>query len=437
MRRPLDWPRYMKARRLADGSVGYYWVPHERDVANGFTLKGEALGKSYGDAIERARALNAHLDAWRGGRGGENNLDHGPRFGTLAWLFERYRRSAAFERVSERSRSEYLRALQRLEDLPTKDGRHVGDLPVSAISARSADKMYAAVQVGPRGKRVRQANLSIDIARRAWDVVRRLYPQEVAQENPFRGVLRIHLRLTKPAASRMEAYALAQALKALGEPHLGAAALICFEWLQRPENILAGSITWDDYRNSQHPKHVRIFHHKTGQEVYQPLEEDGRLLYPEIEAYLGSLEPLARAIVVTNGTRGQPRPYSVFYARRRVREARKLAGLGEHVTLDACRHGGMTELGDAELAEQGVMALSGHKTPHAARLYVKRTERQRVRAAAKRRAWVEAGEGEAKVEMTSGRQSGNDGVQAAQPIDDIGTASWARTTDPQIHNLVL
>ena len=44
MRRPLDWPRYMKARRLADGSVGYYWVPHERDVGDGFTLKGEAAG---------------------------------------------------------------------------------------------------------------------------------------------------------------------------------------------------------------------------------------------------------------------------------------------------------------------------------------------------------------------------------------------------------
>jgi hypothetical protein len=33
----------------------------------------------------------------------------------------------------------------------------------------------------------------------------------------------------------------------------------------------------------------------------------------------------------------------------------------------------MTELGDAELVEQGVMALSGHKTVQAARLYAKRT----------------------------------------------------------------
>ena len=31
--------------------------------------------------------------------------------------------------------------------------------------------------------------------------------------------------------------------------------------------------------------------------------------------------------------------------------------------MTACRHGGMTELGDAELTEQGVMSLSGHRTP--------------------------------------------------------------------------
>ena len=56
--------------------------------------------------------------------------------------------------------------------------------------------------------------------------------------------------------------------------------------------------------------------------------------------------------------------------------------------MTACRHGGMTELGDAELTEQGVMSLSGHRTPDAARGYVKKTDVQRLAAARKRRAWV-------------------------------------------------
>jgi integrase len=399
MRRPLNWPRYLRERRLGGGSIGYYWYPNKRDVAAGFMTSCEPLGDNYALAIERAILLNKQLDAWRAGVGAERGLDLGPRFGTLTWLFERYRRSAAFERVSERSRPEYARALERIEGTATKDGRQVGDLPVQSISARAVDKIYVAVQTGPRGKRIRQANLSIDIARRAWDVVRRLYPDLVPLENPFRGVVRIGGKKTKPAATRDEAYALAQALNDMGEAHLGAAALICFEWLQRPENVLTGKITWGDYRPPEHPGHVRILHHKTGEVVLQPLEDDGRPLYPELEAYLANLPRIGTPIVLTAGSRGPSRPYAMVYAQRRVREAREKAGLGAHVTLDACRHGGMTELGDAELVEQGVMALSGHKTPQAARLYVKRTDQQRVSAAAKRRNWVEGNAKGTKVEM--------------------------------------
>lgn len=87
--------------------------------------------------------------------------------------------------------------------------------------------------------------------------------------------------------------------------------------------------------------------------------------------------------------KGAARPYSFSYAKRIVREARRAADLPEHVTMTACRHGGMTELGDAELTEQGVMSLSGHRTPDAARGYVKKTDAQRLAAVRKRRAWVE------------------------------------------------
>jgi hypothetical protein len=67
-----------------------------------------------------------------------------------------------------------------------------------------------------------------------------------------------------------------------------------------------------------------------------------------------------------------------------------VAKLGAHVTFAACGHGGMTELGDAGLTEQQIMALWAHKTPTAARLYVKRNEAQRLSAARARRAFVAA-----------------------------------------------
>ena len=54
MRKPIDWPGDMVVRRLRNGEVAYYWTPRPRDLRNGFTIQGEALGWNYGDAVERA-----------------------------------------------------------------------------------------------------------------------------------------------------------------------------------------------------------------------------------------------------------------------------------------------------------------------------------------------------------------------------------------------
>ena len=48
------------------------------------------------------------------------------------------------------------------EDLPTKDGRSVGNL--GSISPRAVDKIYEALQKGVRGRRIRQANISIMVS---------------------------------------------------------------------------------------------------------------------------------------------------------------------------------------------------------------------------------------------------------------------------------
>jgi hypothetical protein len=58
----------------------------------------------------------------------------------------------------------------------------------------------------------------------------------------------------------------------------------------------------------------------------------------------------------------------MVYVRAKIREAREQAELGDHVTFDAYRNGGMTEIGDAGFAEQGAMSLAAYKSPQAARL---------------------------------------------------------------------
>ncbi len=379
----------MVAKRLKGGGAAYYWNARKKDIENGFTLHREALGTDYGAAIARAEFLNAHLDAWRLGRAAEKSLTASPHYGTVDWWFEMYIRSPAYSKLNDRTKPSYRYQLRLLTDLETRTGGRVGDLPARAITPAAVDKIYEKLRGGKDGTKLRRANHTIDIAKKAWTVVQRTHPHQFFETNPFVGLTRYRSISTIKQATRAEAVALCNAIAAFGHPHLAAVPLICFEWLQRPENILAGHLCWTDYRPAERPTYVRIVHHKTGEIIWHPLEAEGKLLYPELEAYLAGLERLAIPIVVTTGKRGSARPYSFSYAIRIAREARRKAGLAEHITMTACRHGGMTELGDAELTEQGVMSMSGHRTPDAARGYVKRTEAQRLAAARKRRVWVD------------------------------------------------
>lgn len=417
MSKPADWPRYMLAKPLRDGTTAYYWNPPQRDFTAGFPLDRQALGTDYGLARIRCdgdpqadddKGLNGFLDAWRLDRDIDPAIKVSPSFGTIDWWVDRYYRSAAFKgKVSKRSKPDYRRALRRIADMaPAKKLpgiARLGQLRARTLTPKAVDKIYERLRGGENGTKYRWANFCVDVAKKAWRVVQRRYPDQFHPTNPFEGLERLHPDQKEEItpATRDQAYALAEALQELGHPHLGAAPLICFEWLQRPENVLAGLTTWPRYRPPSKPNHVQIEHHKTGKLVWHPLQDvDGRF-YPELEDYLAGLKKLGVPIVLTPGKRddgrpyshsdgrGESHPYSYSYARRVVREARELAGLPAHVTLTACRHGGMTELGDAELTEQGIMALSSHTTPDAARVYVKKTERQRLAAARKRRAWVD------------------------------------------------
>jgi len=410
MKRAADWPRYMKMRRLAGGRLAYYWVPHERDRQAGFSLGPEALGSDFAASVDRARLLNQHLDSWREGQGIPAEVKASARAGTVDWWHEMFFRSEAFTRLKPRTQEDYRDALAAIADLPTSmmnaaTGQLVrtGALPVSSLSPAAVDKIYARLRRGGRVKR--QADYPIDVARRAWKVVRRYHPglflvpltgpdgkTSPFAINPFEQVVRAsYARDTAAPATRDEALVFARAAAKVGHPALGVAALICYEWLQRPEDVREGRLTWTDYRPPQRPGEVLVFHHKTGARVWQPLEtNDGCQLYPELEEMIASLPRFGIPIVMLAAKRGMPRLYSESYAQHLVQRIRRLAGLPEHITLEACRHGGMTELGDAGLTEQEVMALSGHATPAAARVYVKRTATQRLAAATQRRAYVEA-----------------------------------------------
>ena len=85
---------------------------------------------------------------------------------------------------------------------------------------------------------------------------------------------------------------------------------------------------------------------------------------------------------------GRPKPtklYSTSGMAKLVRRLRDEAQLPTTFTLDACRHGGMTELEEAELTDGQGRALSAHKS-RAYEGYAKRTMERALAATRKRHA---------------------------------------------------
>lgn len=134
---------------------------------------------------------------------------------------------------------------------------------------------------------------------------------------------------------------------------------------------------------------------KTKTLVWHPLEEvvDGETLkfYAEAEDVLGHLAKLGIPMIMRRIERGEHKGEAKVWSypgmEKVVQQMRKkINGVSELFTLDACRHGGMTELEEAELTDGQGRALSGHKTAQAYRGYAKETMQRALAATRKRHA---------------------------------------------------
>jgi hypothetical protein len=413
--RPL--PRFVRAKRLASGATAFYWelTGHYRKL--GCAIPNEPLGDDYEVACGadgkggRAKALNALFDEWRQ-KGDGVPLAGIARFGSVDWLFREYKASKAYlTRVSLRTRPDYERIMQLVADHLTNKRERIGDLPIKSITPAAADKLYDRIILTPRGLRLRQGEKVIALCRRAWKVVRRLHPDQfnVAVPNPWEGTTKEQRTLaTKPAATREQVYAFALGAINAGHPEAAAAAVICFEFLQRPENVLAGYVRWGDYRGKDAPNAIRIEHHKTRAVVLHPLEEtikDERVLfYADAEEVLAKLPRHGVSMILKPKRDGTAEPYTAMTMSKVVRKLRDELGLAGF-TLDACRHGGMTELEEAELTDGQGRALSAHRSK-AYEGYAKRTMERALAATRKRHAHLLA--------ITRAEQTGTEFRNGAQ-----------------------
>jgi len=135
------------------------------------------------------------------------------------------------------------------------------------------------------------------------------------------------------------------------------------------------------------------------------------------------LNEYERGVVFTlgrfSGTKG-PGLVVVWPVVQQMRK--KIDGVSKLFTLDACRHGGMTELEEAELTDGQGRALSGHKTAQAYRGYAKETMMRALAATRKRHAHLLA-QKELDQQNADGAASPQDERQQTSPMSKTGVRS--------------
>lgn len=398
-------PRYMRAKRI-DAGDAYYWEPPHW-ARNGAERHGRRcpvvatpLGSDLSEAVAKARQLNEALDGWRKGELGSELAP-----GSVAWLFQWYRRQRKFTKNAAKTQSDYRKIMEAVAALPMRVGTF-GERTAAKVDSEVADKVYE--KFAPRGER--QAMYVVQVCRAVWNWAGRYSKQTGIKkdQNPWAGMAVSYqvLEGNRPT-SRTEYEAYCFKAVELGFPSMAAAAALSFELIQRVWDVFAipdptvprsegeqrrraRGITWDDYVPGVS---ITVRQSKTGKRLAIPLFDimpDGErlLLYPELEQRLARVRPsgVAGGPIVTEERTGKP------YKHRRMssvhRQICDAAGLPKDMTFTGFRHGGATEIGDA--GETDIRSISGHTKLDTTAIYNKASQEKARRIALKRREHIKA-----------------------------------------------
>jgi hypothetical protein len=400
-RSALPLPRYVERKPLKGGGRGYFFhVPSWARKA-GCPLQNEPLGTGYETAVARAETiLLPAFDAWRTG-GTSDKVPTVAAPGTLDWVFAEYRSDRRYTKLDPKTRRNHENGFKLVGGHVLTDGRRLGQVRVTAITTAVTDALYEKLLVltDSAGDVIRERRTTVNHAmkscRRAWNIVARRHPGKLPLVNPFAQMgLRSSDRET-PTATYDDLLAFRAKAVELGLPSLATAALIGWKWLQRETDIFA---TFDvsHYRPKEHPNMVRVVDEKTKQESWIPLIDDaGASIYPELMAELDAIKRQRIGGLMLCRDWGERGPWPTWpkpdqpdftHLSRKVKDVIRAAGLRDELSFTSFRHGGFTEGGDAELTDREMLAQGRHTTVKVLPKYTKRTTRQIMNGAKKRRA---------------------------------------------------
>jgi hypothetical protein len=418
MRKPrrsaLRLPRHVVRKPLASGAWGYFFGVPGRLRAAGCPIQAEPLGTDFDEAVKRAETvLLPALDSWCGrGNAPQEQQQIGPaKPGTLDWLFAQYRGSRQFTKLPTRGRRDREASMRLVADYKLADGRRFGSVALRAVTPDVADlvfeKLLIVRETGADGtviERERPGRMIMVMkhVRRAWQIAFRSNSSLVPLVNPFARMGLESKEKQTPAASYAELQAFRGKAREMGMPSLATAALINWEWCQRVKNVFA-SFSVEHYRPREYPNSAFVVHSKTNESFWMDLLDDkGVPIFPELMAELDAIRRSRIGGLMLCRDWGDRRPWPTWpapddypdlgYLAKKVRAVMNAAGLRPELTFTSFRHGGMTEMGDADLSNSLIRAQSRHRSDRVLPRYVKRTMKQIAEGAKKRCAVRETAE---------------------------------------------
>jgi len=410
-------PRYTRRKPLTGGRWGYFFEPPTWARRTGCPIDAEPLGRDYDLAVRRAEdVLLKAFDSWRTG-GLTDMVPIGPSIGTFDWLVSVFKGHLAWKEIDRKTQRLYEQGLKLFADHILKDGSRVGSKKLKDFNRGFVDAVYAKLLViqakDPQGNLVtrtrrRFANAAMIACRRAWNIGKRAEEEIVPEVNPF-----AKMGLKKrgpgekpretPTATWDELSVFRAKARELGYSSIGTAALAAWEWLQREEHLL-GAFLLSHYRPVERPNAVRVVHPKNGEEAWWPLFDerqphpDKHPLFPELMAELNAIK--TRSVVGIDGLifrrdhahrRGKvPLPWitprgDLDHFRSVVKDIIRAAGLRDELSFASFRHGGFTEGADADITDAELRAAGRHRSARQLPTYAKRTRKQLISVAQKRR----------------------------------------------------
>jgi len=403
-------PRYVRRKWLKKQSWAYFFEPPTWAKTNGCPVHAEALGTDYKSAINKAESILLPLfDSWR--TGGLSDLSPQRSIpGTFDWLVKIFKEHRTWSEIDKATRRMYEQGLNLVGDHVLKDGCRVGSKQLASFTRGFVDALYAKLlwveEKDPNGQTVRRerrrfANAAMTACRRAWFIGIRAQEKIVPSANPFS---RMGLKSRAagqaprqtPTATWEELVAFRNKARELSYHSIATAALVAWEWLQREEHLF-GAFEVKHYRPTERPDSVHVVHPKTGEEAWWPLfDAAGRPLFPELMTELDVIKKDAIAGHMFRRThehrRGAvPLPWitergELDYVRATVKKIIRAAGLRDELSFSSFRHGGFTEGADADLTDAELRAAGRHRSARQLPTYAKRTRKQLVSVATKRRA---------------------------------------------------